>query len=105
MAEPVDYTTDNYTAQGGYRSDRMSIKVSGLYSTFNNDNNFLDWQNPILGITETNSLPADNNFAKIGADLMWRQFPLSSTFVVTGSYTNLSNDFSVDAIGAPLRPA
>lgn len=102
MPEPVDYTTDNYTAVGGYRSDRMSIKVSGLYSVFNNDKNFLDWQNPFLDITETNSLPADNNFAKIGADLMWRQLPLSSTFVVTGSYTNLSNDFSVDAIGAPL---
>ena len=102
MPEPVDYTTDNYTANGGYRSDQLSIKISGLYSTFNNDKNFLDWQNPFLGITETNSLPADNNYAKIGADLMWRQLPLKSTFVVNGSYANLSNDFSVDAIGAPL---
>lgn len=102
MPEPVDYTTDSFTTTGGYRSETMSIKVSGLYSTFNNDKNFLDWQNPFLGITETNSLPTDNDYAKIAADLIWRQLPLSSTFTVKGSYTNLTSDFSVDAIGAPV---
>ena len=102
MPEPVDYTTDNFTVNGGYRSENFTFKLSGLYSTFKNDNNFLNWENPFTAATETNSLPADNDYAKIAANLIWRQLPLMSTLYVNGSYTNLSSDFSVDEIGAAI---
>ncbi|TKB26323.1 hypothetical protein FCL47_11405 [Desulfopila sp. IMCC35006] len=102
MPEPVNYKTNNFTVDGGYRSDQLSFKLSGWYSTFQNDNNFLDWQNPFSGVTETNSLPADNNYAKIAANMIWRQLPLMSTLLVNGSYTNLSSDFSVYEIGAAI---
>ena len=102
MPEPVDYKTNNFTLDGGYRSDQLSFKLSGLYSTFQNDNNFLDWQNPFSDLTETNSLPEDNDYAKIAANMIWRQLPLMSTLLINGSYTKLSNDFSVNEIGAAI---
>ncbi len=102
MPEPVDYTTDNFTANGGYRSDNFTFKLSGLYSTFKNDNNYLHWENPFGGATETNSLPADNDYGKIAANLIWRQLPLMSTLLINGTYTNLSSDISVDEVGATI---
>jgi MtrB/PioB family decaheme-associated outer membrane protein len=102
MPEPVDYATNNLIIKGGYRTDTMSFKLDGLYSSFTNDNNYLDWQNPFLGITEHNSLPPDNDFGKIGADFSWRQLPWMSTLVIRGSYTNLTSETSVDQVGGPI---
>jgi len=95
MPEPVDYATNNMTINGGYRSDRMSIKLAGLYSSFNNRDNSLSWQNPFTGANEVNSLPQDNDYAKFGADFVLRQLPMQSTFRVHGAYTHLTNDFDI----------
>ncbi len=102
MPEPVDYVTNNLNVIGGYRSDDLSIKVSGLYSTFDNSNNYLAWQNPFLGITEYNSLAPDNDYARLGLDLTWRKLPWNSTLVLTGSYTSLTGSFSQDQVGAEM---
>jgi len=104
MPEPVDYVTNNFNLSGGYRSDDFSIKVSGLYSTFDNSNNYLAWQNPFLGITEYNSLAPDNDYARLGLDLTWRQLPWMSTLVVNGSYTSLTGSVSQDEEGAEMPP-
>ncbi len=102
LPEPVDYATNNFTLAGGYRTDEMSIKLSGLYSSFSNENTFLDWQNPFLGITEHNSLPPDNDYMELGVNMIWRQLPALSTLSVAGSYSNLTNDFSQDQVGSLL---
>ncbi|MBE0585800.1 MAG: MtrB/PioB family outer membrane beta-barrel protein, partial [Desulfofustis sp.] len=104
MPEPVDYATNNFNLTGGYRSEDLAVKVSGLYSSFSNDNPYLDWQNPFLGITEHNSLPPDNDYLELGVNLMWRQLPGMSTLTVNGSYSNLTSDFSQDQEGG-LVPA
>jgi MtrB/PioB family decaheme-associated outer membrane protein len=95
MPEPVDYATNDLTFNGGYRSEQMSIKINGLYSSFSNDDNYLSWQNPFTNATEVNSLPQDNDYTKLGADFVLRQLPMQSTFRVQGAYTHLSNDFDI----------
>ncbi len=95
MPEPIDYQTNNFILNGGYRGETMSLKLSGLYSTFDNDNTTLDWENPFLGITEHNSLPMDNDFGKVGATFTWRQLPWMSTLAMSGSYSDLSSDLSI----------
>ena len=101
--EPVDYTTDNITIAGGYRSAEMSFKLSGTYSSFSNENDFLEWENPFAA-TDYNSLPQDNDYGTIGASFTWRQLPMMSTWTVRASYSNLSNDFSVYDYGAGIPP-
>jgi len=98
LPEPVDYKTDNFNIAGGYMSDALLFKISGMASSFDNNNKYLRWTNPFLGINEVNSLPPNNEYAKIAANVSWRKLPMMSTFLFNFSYSNLSNDFSVDEL-------
>ena len=102
MPEPVDYTTDNFTIAGGYSSMDLLFKVSGMLSSFNNDNKYLQWENPGNGNNEVNTLPPDNDYGKIAANLTWRKLPLMSTLLVNGSYSKLSNDFSIQELNVSV---
>ncbi len=102
MPEPVDQTTNNVSLAGGYRSDTMSFSLSGMYSSFDNDNNALEWDNPFIGATEHNSLAQDSDYGKIGADFTWHQLPMMSTLKLRGTYTTLSSDFNVNELGAAI---
>lgn len=95
MPEPVDYTTNNFFLAGGYRSSDIQFKVSGMLSSFDNDNEYLQWSNPFTGGTEVNPLTPDNDYGKISANLTWRKLPLMSALLINGSYSNLSNDISI----------
>jgi len=99
LPEPVDYATNNFIINGGYRSDQISFKLEGIYSAFTNDNNYLDWTNPGGGATELNALAPDNDYGRIGADFTWRQLPWMSTLVLKGSYAQVTSDTSVEASG------
>ncbi len=98
MPEPVDYKTDNLTLSGGYRSTEILFKLTGSMSSFDNKHESLSWTNPFNGAREMNTLPPDNDYGKIAANLTWRKLPLMSTLLINGSYANLSNDFSVDEL-------
>jgi len=95
MPEPVDYTTDNFTIAGGYHSSDLLFKVSGLLSSFDNDKEYLQWMNPFTGVNEVNTLPPDNDYGKIAANMTWRKLPMMSSLLVNGSYSNLSNDIAI----------
>lgn len=103
LPEPVDYTTDNVIFSGGYRSREISFKLSGMYSTFSNENDFLEWESP-SGALDYNSLPQDNDYGKVNASFAWRQLPMMSAWTVKASYANLTNDFSTSDYGA-TQPA
>jgi len=95
LPEPVDYRTNNLAVMGGYRSEEISVKLTGMYSTFDNSHDDLEWRNPFTNSFEQNSLPIDSDYAKFGGDLSWRQLPMQSALLVKGSYTNLSGDIKV----------
>ncbi|HER63533.1 MAG TPA: MtrB/PioB family decaheme-associated outer membrane protein [Desulfobacteraceae bacterium] len=98
MPEPVDYETDDLTIAGGFGSTEIMFKVSGMISSFDNDNKFISWTNPFTSSTEVNTLPPDNDYGKIGANLTWRNLPMMSSLLVNGSYSNISNDFSLNQL-------
>lgn len=105
VPEPVDYTTDNLTITGGYRSTDIMFKVAGMLSSFDNDKKFLMWTNPFSGDNEVDTLPPDNDYGKINANFTWRQLPMMSTLLVNASYSNLSNDFSIFELHVPIPAA
>lgn len=96
MPEPVDYTTDNITMKGGYRSRDLIVTVSGLISSFDNENLSLKWRNPFTGAAELNSLPPENDYRKIKGMLAWKHLPALSTFTVSSSYAKLENEYTVN---------
>lgn len=98
MPEPVDYETDNLTVAGGFRSTEIMFKVTGMLSSFDNENKYLMWYNPFTDDNEINSLPPGNDYGKIGAHLTWRKLPLMSSLLIRGSYSNLSNDFNINEL-------
>lgn len=102
MPEPVDSTTDNFSLLAGYRGETMSLKFTGMYSSFDKDQNAIEWDNPHIGITEHNSLAQDNDYGKLGVDFTMRQLPMMSTLMLKGTYTNLSSDYSTNDLGASL---
>jgi MtrB/PioB family decaheme-associated outer membrane protein len=101
MPEPVDYETDDLTIVGGFRSTEIMFKVSGMVSSFDNGNKYISWTNPFLGMNEVNTLPPDNDYGKIAANLTWRKLPMMSTLLINSSYANLSNDISINELNMP----
>lgn len=99
LPEPVDYTDDTFSIAGGFMADQLTFKVSGTVSDFDNDNMFVRWQNPFSGAFEVNTLPPDNDYGKVAANLSWRGLPMISTLLLSGSYANLSSDISANEIG------
>lgn len=95
MPEPVDYTTNDINFQGGYRSKTIQAKVTGYWSTF--DNNNISMTRP--GIGGIVALPPDNEYGKMAGDLSWRGLPLKSLLALRTSYARLDNDFSANDLG------
>lgn len=86
LPTPINYFTDNFQVQGGYIKEPLSLSISYLYSKFNNDNNFLNFRNPISptisAVTpDYLTLPPDNNDYKIELKGAVR-LPLNSKFNV-----------------------
>jgi MtrB/PioB family decaheme-associated outer membrane protein len=98
MPEPVDHETDDLTMMAGYRSKTVNVTLSGLLSSFDNNNLYLNWKSPFFGNTDLNVLPPENDYGKMGANITVRQLPFMSTFSLNGSYAKLENDFSITDI-------
>ncbi|MCB2183273.1 MAG: MtrB/PioB family outer membrane beta-barrel protein [Desulfobulbaceae bacterium] len=92
MPEPVDYTTDDITFQGGYRNKNLHASVQGYWSTFDNTNKYLTQPNT----GESQTLPPDNDYRKLSANLSWRGLPYQSMLAVRTSYSKIESHFSVD---------
>jgi len=94
---PVSYTTDNLNMKTGYLGENISISISGFISSFENDNKFLTYET-FDNVDRNVVLDPDNTFSKVATDFSWRGLPLHSTLALSGSYANLSNDYSADEI-------
>lgn len=97
LAEPVDYLTRTASVEAGYRTRPMVLSLTGLVSSFDNDNDHLNWRNPFVtteSVIETNYLPPDNDYWKVGAQGVFR-FPAHSTLALRVSYAQLKDDLNL----------
>ncbi|MHB8836943.1 MAG: MtrB/PioB family outer membrane beta-barrel protein [Candidatus Methylomirabilia bacterium] len=97
MPEPVDYLTSTAIVQTGYRTRPAVLTLTGIVSSFDNDNETLNWRNPYVTterVMETNYLPPDNDYWKVGAQGVFR-LPAHSTLALRVSYAHLKDDLNL----------
>jgi MtrB/PioB family decaheme-associated outer membrane protein len=95
LPAPIDYTTRNYLAEGGFTGARSHFAVNFLHTRFDNGNDVLRWSNGVFGGLDTTVLPADNQMWRIGANGNIRKLPLDSTLAGRFTYSRLTNDVAV----------
>ena len=86
---PVDYTTDNYLFESGYRNKETTAVLTAGYSKFND-------QNDILTVTdgaavEEYSVPTDNYSYSFGGRLVQR-LPMDNLLALKASYNRNKSD-------------
>jgi hypothetical protein len=103
LAVPVDYSTRNFSFEGGYSSRKVHVALAYLDSKFENDNPILHWTNgyfgndnpPLtsanLGI-DTSYLPADNQLKRWSLNALVKQLPLSSSFALRYTSSESTSD-------------
>lgn len=106
LPEPVDYTTNEAEATAGYRTKKFLASVKANWSSFDNDNQFLLWENR-AALTQDNGLWPDNDYWKVDADAVWKKLPYRSTLGIKAGYSNLQTDYSLaeTGIAAAAAPA
>ena len=98
VPEPISHTINNLNLKGGYLGESISASLSGLLSTFDNDQkNF--FVGSTASIDNNVVLAPDNDYSKIAGDLAWRDLPLDSALAVGLSYAHQENDFSAADLG------
>jgi MtrB/PioB family decaheme-associated outer membrane protein len=99
LPAPVDYTTTDFSAEGGYTTKSSQFSVNLSYSKFQDHNDFLNWRNPFITAgttTERTSLAADNDLWKLALNAMLKQLPMNSTLALRGTYSKLTNSLPVE---------
>ena len=100
IPEPISTTTDTLNLKAGYLGKNISTSLSGMISSFSNDNKFLYYDDlagaAAVGTTvdRTEAFAPDNDYKKVAADLTWRDLPLKSVLAIDGSYAHLTNSYS-----------
>jgi MtrB/PioB family decaheme-associated outer membrane protein len=123
LPAPVNYSTTDFSAEGGWASKRGQFSVSALRSKFNNTNDNMQFTNPTIGTVasvattavgpagglgfDQFTLPSDNTLTKYGANGVLKQLPLNSTLAGRYSHSSLTNNFDVTpgtliALGSPV---
>lgn len=96
LPAPIDYTTRNYFGEAGYSGKQAHAAVNLLYSTFDNGNDTLRWQNGFFGNgMDTTVLPADNQMWRLGANANLRRLFADSTLAARFTYSKLTNNVGV----------
>lgn len=96
LPAPIDYTTRNYFAEGGYAGASSHFAVNALYSTFDNGNNTLRWQNGFFGNgMDTTVLPPSNEMWRLAANGNVRRLPMDSTFAARLTYSRLTSSATI----------
>jgi MtrB/PioB family decaheme-associated outer membrane protein len=102
VPEPISTTTDNMHINVGYRGEWLTASVSGMLSSFNNDNKSVildgaDFASATLN--DTMALEPDNDLSKFAADVTVRDLPLRSVLSASASYSKLDNSFTAGDLG------
>jgi len=95
LPAPIDFTTRNYFAEGGYSGGRSHFAANVLYSTFDNGNDALRWQNGFFNGMDTTVLPPDNQMLRLAANGNVRRLPGDSTLAARLTYARLMNNVGV----------
>jgi MtrB/PioB family decaheme-associated outer membrane protein len=93
LAFPVEYTSRNVSAEGGYQTSTMTFSLAYLYSKFDNDNHQLQWSNPYFGNNlDTTYLAPDNTYQKLTATGTIRALPWDSTLAARYTWSKTTSD-------------
>ena len=106
LAVPVDYTTRDFSFEGGYSSPNLHVALSYLDSKFENDNPILHWTNGYFGNdnppatsanlgTDTSYLPADNQLKRWSLNGMIKKLPLSSSLALRYTASESTSDVTL----------
>lgn len=100
MPEPVNYATNDFTVEGGYRNKDLMVSASGYFSQFSNANKYLQWENPASSnAVDINAMPPENDFSKFSANATLKKLPMTSVLAVRASYAKATNDVSYSELG------
>ncbi len=94
VPEPISNSTDNLHLQAGYRGESLTTSVTGILSSFNNDNHYMSTLTPDT-VDDYVTFAPDNNYKKLSGDLALRDLPLSSVLSAAATYSNLENSYSL----------
>lgn len=94
---PIDYTTMNYSAEGGYASRRGHFAVNYMQSRFTNDNTLLNWSNGFFGGVDKTILAPSNDLTRISANGNLRKLPGDSTLAGRVTHSKLTNSVAVQS--------
>ena len=98
MPEPVDFTTNNFTFNTGYKGDGYLVSMDASLSDFNNANPTFTFQVPNVTTqvqTQTFALAPDNQTWKLGLQGTVYHLPMDSTFSARASFSKTSNSVNL----------
>jgi hypothetical protein len=106
LGVPVDYSTKNYSFEGGYSSRKAHFALAYLDSKFENDNPILHWTNGFFGNdnppatsanlgTDTSYLPADNQLKRWSFNGLLNHLPLSSSLALRYTSSESTSDVTL----------
>lgn len=97
LPEPIDHATTDSSLRTGYRGENYFVELSGAYSSFENDNKYLNWESPTAAGTNYQAgLAPENDFSKFAARFVWKNLPAMSTFALTGSHAKTESDLTIN---------
>jgi len=99
VPEPIDHTTNNFSIRTGYAAENYMIEISGLLSSFDNENDYLAREKVDPANVNTywyNGLAPDNDYKKFGLKFSWKNLPYGSAFAANASYASLENDLTIN---------
>jgi MtrB/PioB family decaheme-associated outer membrane protein len=97
---PIDWSTLNYSVEGGYQGPREHFAVSWHQSKFKSDNELVRWSNDFFAPgnpfnRDTSMLPSDNDLWRIALNGNVRGLPMASTLAGRLTYSKHESDVSV----------
>jgi len=106
LGVPVDYSTKNFSLEGGYSSKKLHVALAYLDSKFENDNPILHWTNGYFGNsnppltsanlgTDTSYLPADNSMKRWSFNGVLKQLPWSSSLALRYTSSESTSDVTL----------
>ena len=96
LAFPTEYTTKNWTVEGGYGTKTMLFTAAWTSSKFETDNTQVNWNNGFWSNgVDTTYLGQDNKYSRIALNGTIRQLPLNSTLAARWTKDELESSFGV----------
>lgn len=104
VPEPVSTSTNNLQLKGGYLGEVITASITGSLSSFDNDKQFMIWDDPDNANADATAFASDNDYRRIAADFSWRDLPLASVLAAGASYAQSTSAVSANDIGWPTAP-